>query len=106
MIMANNWKNGIILKWHHFIKRVKHFLKWKIFKSVHYDETFGVSGRLLVICKTKQMTILRQFFNQNELLPLKQELERVDYCLMPGTDAKPFNLTVFVYEMLYGTDYI
>jgi len=26
--------------------------------------------------------------------------------LMPGTDAKPFNLTVFVYEMLYGTDYI
>merc|ERR1712228_1046189 len=33
MIMANNWKNGIILKWHHSIKRVKHFLKWKILKN-------------------------------------------------------------------------
>merc|ERR1712228_190351 len=76
MIMANNWKNGIILKWHHFIKRVKHFLKWKILKN-------------LKVC-----------------IMMKHLVFLVDYCLMPGTDAKPFNLTVFVYEMLYGTDYI
>merc|ERR1712187_675037 len=51
-------------------------------------------------------TMIYQCFNQDELSPLKQELERIDYQMMPGTNEKPFNLTVFVYEMLYGTDYI
>jgi len=95
---------------------------------VKYDESFGISGRLLAICKMKiDNTIsnyadvskwfsgigaaddkhaMFQLFNQNELIPLKDELVRTQYQIMPGMsmEAKPFNLTVFVYEMLYGSE--
>jgi len=84
------------------------------FNSVLYDENWGISGRLLAQCVLKEnkdkdlsgSDMFYQLFNQRELKLLKQELERNDYFLMPGTDTKPFNLIVYVFEMLYGSDLI
>ena len=78
------------------------------FQSVIYDELYGISGRLLVQClvkyNEKKVSMFYQLFNQNELILLKQEFERNEYDLNPGTKQKPFNLIVYVFEMLYGSD--
>eukprot|EP00484_Ammonia_sp_Unknown_P028018 CAMPEP_0197047432 /NCGR_PEP_ID=MMETSP1384-20130603/22943_1 /TAXON_ID=29189 /ORGANISM="Ammonia sp." /LENGTH=1300 /DNA_ID=CAMNT_0042479351 /DNA_START=77 /DNA_END=3979 /DNA_ORIENTATION=- len=81
----------------------------KSFETVLYDESYGVSGRLLVRCqvsigKDVSVPVFYQLFNHAEFEPLKQEFARQDYFLMPGTDRKPFNLYVYVYEMLFGSD--
>jgi hypothetical protein len=79
----------------------------KKFRNIMYDETYGISGRLLLYCETIDNTfVMHQMFNHNELTPLYDELSKRDYVLMPGNAAKPFNLCVFVFEMLYGTDLI
>eukprot|EP01084_Bolivina_argentea_P020540 38191_1 len=86
---------------------IKHISK---FNNVIFDEGYGISGRLLINCTVKynksESSIFYQLFNHNELLPLKEYLENNDYFLMPGTDFKPFNLIVYVFEMLYGSDLI
>eukprot|EP01083_Nonionella_stella_P232171 819296_1 len=78
------------------------------FDNVLYDESFGISGRLLVRCtmKDSKKCIFYQCFNWSELMPLSRELKANEYCLMPGMNKKPFNLIVFVFEMLYGSDII
>merc|ERR1719361_113936 len=101
------WNNFDMMKLYNDPSSLLFLQKIAKFESIRYDEGYGISGRLLVVCQSlSQETALYQFFNQDELLPLKQELERIEYQLMPGTNEKPFNLIVFVYEMLYGTDYI
>merc|ERR1712173_138798 len=105
-------------------KKSKYSMKDVVnFHMVQYDEGYGISGRLLALCTTKKeisfsnvspihceySSTMFQFFNQSELIPLKDELTRINYQLLPGSsmnERKPFNLTVFVYEMLYGTEYI
>ena len=75
--------------------------------NLRYDETYGISGRLLLFCQTKKSEyIIHQLFNHNELNAFSDELSRTDYYLMPGSARKPFNLYVYVYEMLYGEDLI
>eukprot|EP01084_Bolivina_argentea_P103344 185116_1 len=79
------------------------------FEHVLYDESFGIWGRLLVGCTlkdSKKKCTFYECFNWSELMCLQQELQSNEYCLMPGVDSKPFNLIVFVFEMLYGSDVI
>ena len=79
------------------------------FVNVSFDEGFGVSGRLLVLCETKKAEfILHQFFNEKELAPLKAVLRAEEYVPMPGM-ARAFSkelLAVDVYEFLYGADFV
>lgn len=71
--------------------------------NLQFDEGFGVSGRLLLFCSTKKREfIIHQMINCNELSPLRD----AEYRSMPGMSRKPFNLTVAVYEMLFGDDLV
>ena len=77
------------------------------FINLRFDETFGISGRLLLFCQTKKSEyIIHQLFNHNELSPFSDQLSKIDYYLMPGSTKKPFNLIIYVYEMLFGEDLI
>merc|ERR1719242_511415 len=76
------------------------------FNAVTYDEGFGISGRLLAHCSMNKGHSICQFFNGDELDVLRQSLKESNYYLMPGTDSRPFDLTLFVFEMLFGVDVV
>lgn len=79
----------------------------KKFVNLQFDETFGVSGRLLLFCQTKKSEyIIHQVFNHEELSAFSEELSQNEYYLIPGSTRKPFNLTIYVYEFLFGQDLI
>jgi len=80
----------------------------KRYDVVSYDEGFGISGRLLVHCTMKANAPRRivQFFNVQELEVLSESLRESQYRRNPGVDSKPFQMTLFVFEMLYGSDLV
>ena len=76
--------------------------------NVICDDGYGISERLIIDCtleNNKDDRIFYQLFNENELLPLKEELIR-NKSQIKMINLNIFNLTVWVYEMLYGTDLI
>jgi len=76
------------------------------FTTLVYDEGFGPSGRLLVCCDTLTGTRLLQFLNQEELNILEESLWNSGYYRHPGIDTKPFDMTMCIFEMLYGTEIV
>jgi len=70
-------------------------------RSVNYDEMFGISGRLIAICESS----IRQWCNLKELEPLKQALS-LQSAQQMNAPFRPFNLTVSVYEMLFGDAFV
>jgi len=76
------------------------------FTTLVYDEGFGPSGRLLVCCDTLAGNRLCQFLNQEELNILEESLWESGYYRHPGIDTKPFDMTMCIFEMLYGTEIV
>eukprot|EP01084_Bolivina_argentea_P061260 111957_1 len=72
------------------------------FYNLDYDEGYGISGRLLLLCENnKNKYSMYQMFNRDEIIPLFRELVRVK-----TTGRESFNLISCVYQMLYGDDII
>ena len=71
-----------------------------------YDEGFGISGRLVAHCSVKGGSTLCQFFNREELDILSDSLWECGYYRNPGSDTKAFDMTLFVFEMLYGSELV
>jgi len=76
------------------------------FTSLIYDEGFGISGRLLVHCQTASQSRLCQFFNREELDILETSLFEDECCRNPATGKMEFNMTLAIFEMLYGSEII
>merc|ERR1711902_122409 len=76
------------------------------FTSLIYDEGFGISGRLLVHCQTASQSRLCQFFNREELDILEASLFEDECCRNPATGKMEFNMTLSIFEMLYGSEII
>jgi len=80
-------------------------------KNLEYDDTYGISGCLLVYGKTtNQEHSFIMMLNMDELDPLCDVLQQNPHLskeLMEKSKAsKTFNMTVEVYQYLYGIEYV
>ena len=74
--------------------------------TLAYDEGFGISGRLVAHCSVNGGSTLCQFFNREELDILSDSLWECGYYRNRGSDTKTFDTTLFVFEMIYGSELV
>ena len=87
--------------------------------QLSYDESYGISGRLLLYCiNFDGRCSIQQFFNFSELTMLEKEIDVIklyvknDYLvynhggMIPGVSKPPFNMIVETFKYLYGDSLI
>ena len=92
-------------------------MKILIVCDISYDESYGISGRLLIFCQLKNKLIdsistnynignkycLKQLFNYNELEHLTNELNRLK---LLNEKIQETNMIIQIYQYLYGKELV